>query len=169
MALQICPKCKKLSCTWYIDDNSPLTQWNCECGWHAFEYENRMRDCPICGKKADSYMVENGIMYWWCCCCGRVELIDTNPFENLDFQNGIVKYIETNFSQGSLREDMLQVVYPKDYVLDVGWYGVKNDFIVYVIKNCDWKNPVTKVHTNILDLRKVVVCAIEMIEKMIIK
>jgi len=90
MALQICPKCKKLSCTWYIGDDSPLTQWSCKCGWHAFEYENRMRNCPVCKKNTDSYMVENGIMYWWCCHCGRIELIDANPFINLDFENGMV-------------------------------------------------------------------------------
>ena len=85
MALQICPKCKKISCTWYIDDNSPLTQWNCECGWHVFEYENKMRNCPVCGnEKSDSYMVENSIMYWWCCRCGRIELIDNKLIQYAD-------------------------------------------------------------------------------------
>ena len=166
MALQICPKCKKLSCMWYIDNNSPLTQWGCKCGWHAFEYENRMRDCIVCGnKKADSYMVESGIMYWWCYRCGRIELIDTNPFANLDFEKGIVRHIETDFSQESLREDLLQVIYPQDYLLDVGWFGT--NFTVSIIKNEDWENPVTKEDANILDLRKVVVCAIEKIENMI--
>jgi len=83
--LQICPKCKKLSCTWCIDDNSPLTQWGCGCGWHAFEYENKERNCPVCrNEKSDSYMVENGIMYWWCCHCGRIELIDSNPLQSID-------------------------------------------------------------------------------------
>jgi hypothetical protein len=78
MSLQICPKCKKLSFTWYIDEEqSLLTQWNCECGYHAFEDENKMRDCPVCGnKKSDSYIIDNTGKYWWCFRCGKFELIE---------------------------------------------------------------------------------------------
>ena len=84
MALQICPKCKKKSFTWYIDEEeTPLTQWSCwesecGCGYHAFEDENKVRNCPICGNgKSYSYMIEKDIQYWWCYRCGRTELIDS--------------------------------------------------------------------------------------------
>ena len=76
MALQICPKCKKLSFTWYIDEEeSALTQWNCGCGYHTFEDESKLRDCPICyNEKSDSYMIDdNETIYWWCYRCGRTE------------------------------------------------------------------------------------------------
>jgi hypothetical protein len=90
-----------------------------------------------------------------------------NPFENIDFKSGIVTHIENDFSQEYLREDMLQVIYPKDYLLDVGWY--RTNFTVLIIKNCDWENPITVVHSDILNLHKTVICAVEVIEKMIIK
>jgi hypothetical protein len=78
MALQICPKCKKLDFTWFIDDEeSPLTQWGCgECAYHAFEDESKLRDCTVCGDKdSDSYMIEDENKYWWCSSCGRIEPI----------------------------------------------------------------------------------------------
>jgi hypothetical protein len=78
MALQICPKCKELSFTWYIDEEqSPLTQWNCKCGYLAFEDETKIRDCPVCkNKKSDSYMIDTTGKYWWCYRCGKFELIE---------------------------------------------------------------------------------------------
>jgi hypothetical protein len=65
MALQICPKCKELSFTWFIDEEQPpLTQWNCQCGYYALEDESKERDCPIFGsKKSDSYMIDNNGNY----------------------------------------------------------------------------------------------------------
>lgn len=77
MALQICPKCKNLSFTWYIDEEeSSLTQWKCDCGYHVFEDESKMRNCPICrNEKSDSYMIDNEIKYWWCYRCGKIEPI----------------------------------------------------------------------------------------------
>jgi hypothetical protein len=78
MSLLICPKCKKLSFTWYIDEEqSPLNQWNCECGYYALEDENKMRNCPVCGnEKSDSYMIDNTGKYWWYYRCGKFELIE---------------------------------------------------------------------------------------------
>jgi hypothetical protein len=78
MALQICPKCKELSFTWFIDEEqTPLTQWNCQCGYYALEDESKGRDCPVCGsKKSDSYMIDNNGKYWWCYRCGKFELIE---------------------------------------------------------------------------------------------
>jgi hypothetical protein len=90
-----------------------------------------------------------------------------NPFENLDFESGVVTYIDTDFSPENLREDMLQVVYPKDYMLDVGWYGKSNEFLIYIIRNYDWDNPILSTQTDIFNLRKTVVCAVKMIESLI--
>jgi hypothetical protein len=77
MALQICPKCKKLAFTWFIDEEqTPLTQWNCECGYYALEDEGKTRDCPACHvKKAYSYMSDDEGKYWWCYHCGKIEKI----------------------------------------------------------------------------------------------
>lgn len=77
MSLQICPKCKNLSFTWYIDEEeSSLTQWYCKCGYHAFEDETKMRDCSVCNnEKSNLYMIDNEIKYWWCCRCEKVEPI----------------------------------------------------------------------------------------------
>ena len=42
-------------------------------------------------------------------------------------------------------EDLLQVqFFNEKYILDVGWYphiGRNGKFKVYVVKNCDWQNP----------------------------
>jgi hypothetical protein len=61
MALQICPKCKELSFTWFIDEEiTPLTQWTCECGYYALEDETKIQNCPNCGiEKNYSYMINN--------------------------------------------------------------------------------------------------------------
>jgi hypothetical protein len=39
---------------------------------------------------------------------------------------------------------MIQIEYPLDYVLDAGWYSGIKQFIVYVIKNCNWDEPIAK-------------------------
>ena len=93
--------------------------------------------------------------------------IPINPFENIDFKKGVIKHIKADFSQESLCEDMLQVAYPNDYLLDVGWYGSHNGFIIYIIKNQDWDKPVLKTHKSKQNLQEAVTCAVEMIEKLI--
>jgi len=78
MALQVCPKCKGSAFTWYIDEEqSLLTQWACQqCGYHVFEDEDRIQDCPFCGKKeAYCFMLDDNEKYWWCWNCGKIERI----------------------------------------------------------------------------------------------
>lgn len=75
-------------------------------------------------------------------------------FENFDFNPGIVKYNPYKLSPDDmtdikwLSEDMLQVEYPNNYILDVGWYGksftLNGVFIIYIIKNFKWESPVFK-------------------------
>lgn len=92
--------------------------------------------------------------------------VPTNPFEDIDFKDGYVTHIETDFSRDSLREDMLQVIYPKGYLLDVGWYGASEGFIVSIIKDQDWGNPIRKTRKSIFNLNEAVVKAIEIIGKL---
>ena len=61
-------------------------------------------------------------------------------FDEINYKLGKVLFVDNDFKY--LREDMLQVEYPDGIILDVGWYGKKKGFIIYVIKNNDWENPV---------------------------
>ena len=45
----------------------------------------------------------------------------------------------------ALKEDMLQVIFPFNLILDLGWYSIdteKGCFQVRVIKEWDWENPI---------------------------
>ncbi len=90
-----------------------------------------------------------------------------NPFEGIDFRQGKITHIENDFSRENLREDMLQVVYPKGYLLDVGWYGSQNGYVITIIKNEDWETPVAKVHHSFFQLPEAITMAVGMIEKTI--
>ena len=39
---------------------------------------------------------------------------------------------------------MLQVVYPNNYVLDMGWYDAINRYVIYIVKDFEWGVPVVK-------------------------
>lgn len=60
-------------------------------------------------------------------------------FETINFKNGKIKYLEDDW----LKEDMLQVIYPKGYTLDAGYYN-NTGFIIFLIHNDDWLHPVIK-------------------------
>lgn len=47
----------------------------------------------------------------------------------------------------SFKEDILQIEIKKEYLVDVGWYpehDPKGFFLIRVIKNIDWDNPLFK-------------------------
>lgn len=44
----------------------------------------------------------------------------------------------------NLTEDMLQIEFKNDILLDVGWYLSIGCFIVFVIQNCDWDKPLLR-------------------------
>lgn len=90
-----------------------------------------------------------------------------NPFEEIDFRSGLVTHIENDLSRENLREDLLQVVFPENYLLDVGWYGSVNGFIVQIIRDGDWGNPVAKTQQDVLNLQEAVMSAVERIEGLI--
>ena len=75
-------------------------------------------------------------------------------FEDINFGKGVnKKYIDFNINKniileeqiGLLKEDLLQVSYENDYLIDVGWYpefDEKGNFAVSVIKDYQWDNPI---------------------------
>lgn len=72
-------------------------------------------------------------------------------FENYSFDPGTVTYNPYRLSPDDmtdikwLSEDMLQVHYPENYVLDVGWYGraatLKGVFRIYIVQDGKWEVP----------------------------
>lgn len=75
-----------------------------------------------------------------------------NIFEYYDFYPGVVRYNPYRLSPDDmtdikwLNEDMLQVEYPENYLIDVGWYGssetLKGVFKICIIKDCNWDKPI---------------------------
>lgn len=90
-------------------------------------------------------------------------------FEKISFYPGKVIYedfhIEINkpldFEDDGLKEDMFKVQYPDNFILDIGWYDGINKFIIYIIKDFDWDNPIQKTECDLVDLYyKTETCAI---------
>ena len=75
-------------------------------------------------------------------------------FENIDFGKGVSKkYIDFDVNKDIpleeqidlLKEDLLQVNYDNNYLIDVGWYPEFDEegiFRVSVIKDYQWDNPI---------------------------
>ncbi|MBE6752783.1 MAG: hypothetical protein E7559_00265 [Ruminococcaceae bacterium] len=60
-------------------------------------------------------------------------------------------WTETDFLSGEVvwleecrEEDMLQVRYPHNYTLDMGWYEGDGKYIIYIIKDHEWGVPVVR-------------------------
>lgn len=75
------------------------------------------------------------------------ELIDSlpgkivkNDFEHIDENIPVA-------NQSFLDEDMLQIEFKNNFILDIGWYGRdgKGSFIVHVIHGYDWQHPLQKI------------------------
>ena len=82
-----------------------------------------------------------------------------NIFEKTDFKSGIVTY-----KSNTLQEDILQVKYPHNFTLDMGWYSDK--FIIYVIKDYMWDEPIAEYVTkNTEELSDVLSKAVNVIEQ----
>ena len=74
---------------------------------------------------------------------------------NIDFKSGKIVYNEFQIDfakeytqqQECLQEDLVQVTYAQNYLLDVGWYPEyesEGEFVVQIIKNQNWSEPVYK-------------------------
>ncbi len=53
-------------------------------------------------------------------------------FDDIDFKGGTCRYIEP------LGQDMLEVYYPNDFVIDVGYIEDSKTYYVTIIKSNDW-------------------------------
>lgn len=85
-------------------------------------------------------------------------------FETVNFKSGQIRFCSESMDD----EDILQVAFPNNYILDLGWYG-KNGFILYIIRDMDWSVPLVEYHFLNEELAEGVLhLAIERIEKEII-
>lgn len=82
-------------------------------------------------------------------------------FEKFSFSPGTITYndfdidprLPINEDNDALKEDMFQVEYPNNYIIDVGWYSGVKKFIIYIIKDCNWEEPIfKKLYINLKDL-----------------
>ena len=62
-------------------------------------------------------------------------------FEGIDFGKGKVSFCDDGIY---LKEDLLQVEYSQNKIIDVGWYTELNGFIIYVIQSNNWELPINK-------------------------
>ncbi len=82
-----------------------------------------------------------------------------NILENIDFKSGNITY-----KVNELQEDILQVEYPHNFILDMGWYSDK--FIIYVIKDYMWDEPIVRYVTkNAEELSDLLSKAVNVIEQ----
>lgn len=77
-------------------------------------------------------------------------------FENIDFGKGVSKkYINFNINENIsleeqtdlLMEDLIQIIYDNNYIIDIGWYpefDKNGHFLVCVIKDFQWDRPIFK-------------------------
>lgn len=88
-----------------------------------------------------------------------------NFFESIDFKGGEITYnsfdinplVPLSRQKFSLQQDMLQVRYDL-YLIDVGWYpslNTKGRFVIYLIYNCDWDEPIQVIEAKNLASLKV--------------
>lgn len=50
-----------------------------------------------------------------------------------------------------LKEDMLQIEYPNNIILDIGWFpsfDIEGHFCIQVIQDLDWGEPIMKIKCN---------------------
>ncbi len=73
--------------------------------------------------------------------------------EKIDFKSRKITYNEFNIDFSKplarqvdyLKEDLLQVVYDKGYIIDLGWYPEFDEngcVVVNVIRNLEWNMPI---------------------------
>ena len=84
---------------------------------------------------------------------------------DIDYKAGKINHISDDFKH--LSEDMLQIEYPGGYILDLGWYGSSNGYIIYIIKDKNWETPVKKVHTGFYSLKEVLKNAVDFITSLL--
>lgn len=82
-----------------------------------------------------------------------------NMFKDLDFHPGKVVFNDfdidierpLNEQEFSLKEDILQVNYNDEFIIDIGWYpefDIKGEFKISVIENFEWDEPIMQKKCN---------------------
>ena len=80
-------------------------------------------------------------------------------WSKIDFGTGKVIFLDA-----TRKEDMLQVEYPNCFLLGMGWY--QDRYIISVIHNFDWANPVQQYETTETNqLPKLLTEAVRLVEK----
>lgn len=84
-------------------------------------------------------------------------------FENINWGKKVIKkYIDFDYDEKKslseqeflLKEDIIQIVYEKKYILDIGWYPefeINGAFRLLIIKNSDWETPFKKYECKDID------------------
>ncbi|WP_145035821.1 hypothetical protein [Paenibacillus sp. Y412MC10] len=99
-------------------------------------------------------------------------------FEDINFKPGVVTYNPYKLSPNDmtdikwLNEDMLQVAYPMEYTLDVGWYSksftLKGIFRICIVKEHRWDSPVyEQEYKSVSELYELMKIAIDRINELI--
>ena len=73
-------------------------------------------------------------------------------FKDLDFTPGKIVFwgLDINLDMSIdndntfLDEDMLQVEYPNELLIDAGWYEGSKSFCIHIIKEHNWEKPLVK-------------------------
>jgi len=84
-----------------------------------------------------------------------------NDLNYIDFSKNVKNQID------ELKEDLLQVQFPNDIILDIGWYpsfDQNGSFRICLIKELDWSNPIdfvkcknmTELKNNIIKMIKTI-------------
>lgn len=60
-------------------------------------------------------------------------------FKKINFKSGHITFLDQS---DLLKEDILQVQYPDELLLDVGYY--EKQYKIFVIKKLNWEKPVVK-------------------------
>ena len=70
MALEICPKCKENSFTWFINGKNHLTSWSCfNCDYEAQQTDDKVHVCENCRETLKIQLKDRDKQYWWCSGC----------------------------------------------------------------------------------------------------
>lgn len=106
----------------------------------------------------------------------EIIMVKNNPltiFQNIDFHGSRIVYSDFQINVDlplhdqilELQEDLLQVSYGQ-YTLDLGWYPASDPqghFIIHIIENSDWSNPLYKKKASIRNLKKELEKAIQLV------
>jgi ribosomal protein L37AE/L43A len=74
MPTQICPKCRKDSFSWYIDEElSNFTFWSCSnCDFQTYEDDRDEVEYGNCKEITKTFLKNEDEEFWWCSVCNTI-------------------------------------------------------------------------------------------------